>query len=85
MPQNINKFQIFQRTDITEAFECHHISTYPQTMLNIFYIREAVTKRNSPFTFNDNGFYHVLKKRAREELRNVPKNIDVKSNRLLEV
>lgn len=62
-----------QGTDITEAFESHHISTGPEELLQKFYVRDAKTKRNSPFTFEENGFYRTLKKNVREALKDIPK------------
>lgn len=59
-------------TDITEAFACHHISTIPEQMLDKYYIREAKGPRNSPFTFEKDGFYETLKNGVREELKKAP-------------
>ncbi|XP_047108023.1 cytochrome b5-related protein-like isoform X1 [Schistocerca piceifrons] len=57
-------------TDITEAFEVHHIRNVADAMLKQFYVRDARTRRNSPYTFKENGFYRTLKARAREALAN---------------
>ncbi|XP_077295248.1 cytochrome b5-related protein-like [Arctopsyche grandis] len=73
-------------TDITEAFECHHISKTPEAMLKNFYVRDATEKRNSPFTFDENGFYKTLKRRVAEEMKDIP--VDVlsrKSERIIEM
>nr|CAH7720328.1 unnamed protein product [Callosobruchus chinensis] len=59
-------------TDISEAFEAHHISLKPEQLLHRFYVRDAKTKRNSPFTFEENGFYRTLKKEVREILNSAP-------------
>lgn len=44
-------------------------------MLPKFYVRDAKTPRNSPFTFKEDGFYRTLKKLVYEELEKVPKDI----------
>lgn len=63
----------FQGTDITEAFECHHLTTLPTKLLSEYFIREAKTPRTSPFTFKEDGFYKVLKKEIVSALETVPK------------
>nr|CAD7439931.1 unnamed protein product [Timema bartmani] len=57
-------------TDITEAFESHHITNRAETTLKKFLVRKATTRRNSPYTFEEDGFYRTLKKRVREILGN---------------
>ncbi|CAH1109796.1 unnamed protein product [Psylliodes chrysocephalus] len=42
-------------------------------MLKKFFVRKATTKRNSPFTFEENGFYKTLKKEIRPTLKHLPK------------
>ena len=42
-----------QGTDVTEAFEAHHVSTAAVHMLKHFYVRQARTQRNSPYTFDE--------------------------------
>lgn len=59
-------------TDITEAFECHHLSDNPRKMLSKFFVKKATTKRNSPFTFEENGFYSTLRRRVQEKLKGEP-------------
>jgi len=56
-------------TDITEAFESHHISLHPTKMLEKFKIRKASKPRNYKFTFKENGFFKVLKERVRERIK----------------
>lgn len=68
-PGGADWLQITKGTDITEAFEAHHISPGPENMLKKFYIRDAVTPRNSPFTFHENGFYRTLKRKVRAILK----------------
>lgn len=62
----------FQGTDITEAFESHHIGTAPQLVLKRFFVREASAPRNSPFTFKEGDFYKALKGNVREALKAIP-------------
>ncbi|XP_058803278.1 cytochrome b5-related protein-like [Phymastichus coffea] len=58
-------------TDITEAFEVHHLSDKAERLLPKFFVRKAVTPRSIPFTFEPNGFYRKFKMRVREALKNV--------------
>lgn len=51
-------------TDITEAFEAHHLTSLPSQMLTKYAIRPATTKRNCRLTFDKNGFYLTLKRRV---------------------
>nr|XP_018906533.1 PREDICTED: cytochrome b5-related protein-like [Bemisia tabaci] len=71
--------RVSKGTDITELFEAHHVSVAAENLLPRFYVREAQTPRNSPYTFKDDGFFRVLKKRIREELPSVPKTVRLKS------
>lgn len=66
----LNKINdILQGTDITEAFESHHVYDTAEKYLKLFHVRSAKSPRNSPFTFKPDGFYITLKKRAREVLQ----------------
>lgn len=60
-PGGAQWLQITKGTDITEAFESHHISPMAESLLSNFFIRKTVTPRNSPFTFRPDGFYRTLK------------------------
>lgn len=42
-------------------------------VLEKYYLRDAKTPRNSPFTFKEDGFYRSLKRAVREELKKAPK------------
>ncbi|KAL1451090.1 hypothetical protein WDU94_003383, partial [Cyamophila willieti] len=53
--------QLTQGTDITEAFECHHISPKAQSLLPKYFVKKASSPRNSPYTFHKSGFYRTLK------------------------
>ncbi|CAG9826094.1 unnamed protein product [Diabrotica balteata] len=61
-------------TDISEAFETHHISEVPEKMIEKYFVKKATTKRNVPFTFKDDGFYRVLKMEARKKLKDIPRS-----------
>lgn len=49
-------------------------------MLEKFYVRNAKTPRNSPFTFHDNGFYKTLKRAAYDEIQKIPKDASKTAN-----
>ncbi|CAH0725207.1 unnamed protein product, partial [Brenthis ino] len=68
--------ELTKGTDVTEAFECHHIDTIAESMLEKFYVRDAKSPRNSPFTFKEDGFFRTLKREVREELKKVPKDTE---------
>lgn len=63
----------FQGTDITEAFETHHLTSIPEKLLQNLFIRRAKTPRNSPFTFKEGGFYKTMKRNIAKKLADVPK------------
>uniref|UniRef100_A0A1L8DY89 Cytochrome b5-related protein n=1 Tax=Nyssomyia neivai TaxID=330878 RepID=A0A1L8DY89_9DIPT len=63
--------ELTKGTDITEAFEAHHISETPARLLEKFKIRDAKEPRNFTLTFKDDGFYRTLKRRVREKLKTV--------------
>nr|CAH7757889.1 unnamed protein product [Callosobruchus chinensis] len=66
---------ILEGTDITEAFESHHMSAVPSYMLSQYLVRNATTPRNSPFTFHENGFYKSLRRKVQKKLKTLPKNL----------
>lgn len=51
--------------DITEAFEASHVVNVAkvEAILGKYYVRDAATVRNSPYTFKDDGFYKTVKRR----------------------
>jgi hypothetical protein len=61
-----------QGTDITEAFESHHVKESVRGYLKQFYVRPAIGPRFSPYTFNNDGFYRTLKRRAQPVIATVP-------------
>ena len=58
-------------TDITELFESHHLTDKALNLLPKYYIKDAVTPRSVPLTFEPNGFFCTFKKRALEALKEV--------------
>ncbi|XP_061510894.1 cytochrome b5-related protein isoform X1 [Anopheles gambiae] len=70
-PGGAEWIQLTKGTDITEAFETHHISRRAELMLPKFYVRRATQPRNCRLTFHDHGFYRTLKQRIREQLGRV--------------
>ncbi|XP_028025956.1 cytochrome b5-related protein-like [Bombyx mandarina] len=74
-PGGAEWLELSKGTDITEAFESHHLNSSVNKVLEKYYVREAKTPRNSPFTFEDDGFYRTLKRAVVEELKKVPKHI----------
>lgn len=51
-------------TDITEAFETHHIKASVRSYLKQYYVQPATGMRFSPYTFHEDGFYRTLMRRA---------------------
>ncbi|XP_035438276.2 cytochrome b5-related protein isoform X3 [Spodoptera frugiperda] len=74
--------ELTQGTDITEAFESHHLNPSTEKILTQYYIRDAKTPRNSPFTFKEDGFYKTLKRAAFEELKKIPKDASRSANNI---
>ncbi|XP_063222477.1 cytochrome b5-related protein-like [Bacillus rossius redtenbacheri] len=67
-PGGAEWLQLTKGTDITEAFEAHHINPKVEVLLKKFHVRKATTARNSPYSFREDGFYKTLKRRARDVL-----------------
>lgn len=68
-PGGSDWIRLTEGTDITEAFEVHHIyAERAEKFLDQFYVREAAQPRNFKLTFDDNGFYRTLKRRVAEQL-----------------
>ncbi|XP_037039204.1 cytochrome b5-related protein-like [Bradysia coprophila] len=57
--------ELTKGTDITELFELHHLQLNAENMLPKFYVRDANGPRSYKLTFNENGFFRTLKRRAR--------------------
>ncbi|XP_001651389.2 cytochrome b5-related protein [Aedes aegypti] len=58
-------------TDITEAFEVHHITARAELVLPKYYVRAARSPRNVRLTFHKHGFYRTLKRRVADKLLTV--------------
>jgi hypothetical protein len=63
---------LLQGSDITEAFEAHHVTKTAEYLLKQFLVRPALEPRNSPYTFNEDGFYRTLKRKAQPILMKLP-------------
>jgi hypothetical protein len=68
---SIYLFAFFKETDVTEAFETHHITSKASEVLKKFYVKDASEPRNYNITFDDNGFYKTLKRRVAEKLKSI--------------
>lgn len=42
-------------------------------MLQKYYVKNAKTKRNSPFTFKEDGFYRTLKREVQTIIKDLPR------------
>ncbi|GBP19624.1 Cytochrome b5-related protein [Eumeta japonica] len=67
-------------TDITEAYETHHLRGVAENLLPKYYVRKAVVPRHSPFLFEQDGFYKTLKARVIHKLKDLPPNTRRKSD-----
>lgn len=70
--------------DITETFECHHITLRPETLLPKYFVRKAKQPRNFKLTMHDDGFFKTLKRKVREKLPTLDKKREVISKRILD-
>lgn len=69
-PGGSDWLEVTRGTDITEAFECSHLSPHVHSVLAKYYRKPAEGPRNSPYTFEPDGFYLTLKKRVHQHLSN---------------
>ncbi|PZC85570.1 hypothetical protein B5X24_HaOG216678 [Helicoverpa armigera] len=76
--------ELSKGTDITEAFETHHLNPVVEKMLEKYYVRDAKTPRNSPFTFEEDGFYRTLKRAVRKEIEKIPASERRKPNYIID-
>ncbi|XP_026737247.1 cytochrome b5-related protein-like [Trichoplusia ni] len=83
-PGGVEWFELSKGTDITEAFESHHLNPVVEKMIEKYYIRDAKTPRNSPFTFKEDGFYKTLKRAVREELKKIPPTESKRTNLIMD-
>ncbi|XP_052895555.1 cytochrome b5-related protein-like [Anopheles moucheti] len=83
-PGGAEWIRLTKGTDITEAFETHHISRRAEQMLPKFYVRQAAQPRNVRLTFHEHGFYRTLKRRIRKQLDYVDPTPKEHSRRILD-
>ncbi|CAG9773970.1 unnamed protein product [Ceutorhynchus assimilis] len=72
--------ELTKGTDITEAFEVHHLTDNAETLLPKFFIKKATSPRSFPFTFHEKDFYKTLKRRIIGKLETLPKHLAIKSH-----
>ncbi|KAK4302895.1 hypothetical protein Pmani_025053 [Petrolisthes manimaculis] len=58
-------------TDITELFECYHITDKPYALLQRYHVKDVTTPRNSPYTFHTDGFYNTFKRKIQPILKEI--------------
>lgn len=64
--------QLTKGTDITEAFEVHHIKRGKvESILQEYRVRDAKLPRNFKFTFKETGFYRTVHRRVAEKLKTI--------------
>lgn len=78
-PGGADWLEMTRGQDITEAFHAHHpnIKAVKQILAK-FYVRDADWPRESPLSFEEDGFYSVLRERVNvilKEKGNGPKNL----------
>ncbi|KAJ8980971.1 hypothetical protein NQ317_013425 [Molorchus minor] len=83
-PGGADWISLTKGTDITEAFEVHHLTTLPEEMLKKYFVKKASAKRNAPFTFKEDGFYRTLKREIQKVIKTVPKQSSNTSNFLID-
>lgn len=66
--------RVTKGTDITEAFESHHLTQHPERMLPNYLVRKAARPRLYRFTFAEDGFYKTLKRRVAERMKTVDRS-----------
>lgn len=85
MVLKMKKYCELQGTDITEAFESYHIRNIAEKVLSNYYVREAKKPRNYKFTFDEDGFYRTLKRRAAKRLKILDRSSLWKSKMILDL
>ncbi|KAI9028013.1 hypothetical protein DFJ74DRAFT_765980 [Hyaloraphidium curvatum] len=70
-PGGAEWLELTRGSDITEAFEAHHpnIKFVRDKILPKYFVRDADWPRESPLTFEPDGFYSVLRNRVWERIR----------------
>ncbi|XP_039293035.1 cytochrome b5-related protein [Nilaparvata lugens] len=70
--------------DITEAYESSHLNQDVDLILQKFYVRDAKTPRNSPYTMEPGGFFRTLKSRVYEEMKTMETGTKMRSYILID-
>ncbi|XP_026755581.1 cytochrome b5-related protein-like [Galleria mellonella] len=83
-PGGAEWLELSKGTDITEAYEVHHLNPSINNILEKYYVKPAVAPRNSPFTFKKGDFYDSLKKDVVEELKKIPKHVATRTNKIID-
>ena len=63
---------VTQGMDITEAFVTSHLSNSADAILAKYYCKPATGSRNSPYTFDPDGFYLTLRRRVQHYVKAHP-------------
>jgi Cytochrome b5-like Heme/Steroid binding domain len=71
-------------TDITEAFEIHHLTALPFQLLKKYKVREAAQPRLYRFTFNEDGFYKTLRRKVLDRMKTIDKSKSSASKMILD-
>ncbi|KAI8424208.1 hypothetical protein MSG28_002788 [Choristoneura fumiferana] len=79
-PGGVQWIAFTKGTDITEAFETHHLKGTAEAMLPEYFVKQTTVPRNSPFTFEEDGFYKTLKTKVVMKLKDIPKGTRKKSD-----
>nr|ARD71179.1 desaturase [Spodoptera exigua] len=79
-PGGTHWISVTKGTDITEAFETHHLKGIAESLLPNYYVRKAIKPRNQPFTFKEDGFYKTLKLKVMDQMALIPKDVRKKSD-----
>uniref|UniRef100_V5GUE1 Cytochrome b5-related protein n=1 Tax=Anoplophora glabripennis TaxID=217634 RepID=V5GUE1_ANOGL len=83
-PGGSDWISITKGTDITEAFEVHHLTSLSEELMKKYFVREAKSKRNFPFTFKEDGFYRTLKREVNKVVKTLPKQSPKTSDFLID-
>ncbi|XP_053691766.1 cytochrome b5-related protein-like [Sabethes cyaneus] len=70
-PGGAEWLQMTKGTDITEAFETHHLTNKAANILPSYKVRAAREVRNIKLTFDETGFYRTLKRRVAGKLNSL--------------
>lgn len=71
--------------DITEAFESYHLTEKPSKILQTYFAKDAKEPRNYKFTYEEDGFFRTLKRRATERVKTLDTSVLWKSKILFDI